>query len=138
MNIIKNVYELPEEIVRLIKEFIPHKTLVFVNSFYYNKYHYTIRKLIPQYDNYIRDIVRRDNEFVFEKIIEENFDNWMKNKQYIYKNMIFNNYIYFIMYLCIENGSDRCRQVIYDYFKKRDLCINLHKKNIVKYIKWKN
>ena len=138
MNVIKFVYQLPDDIIKLIKEYIPYQSLVFVNTFYYNNYHYTIKKIIPQYENYTRDIIRKDNEFVFEKVIDENINSWIKNKQYRYKNMIFNNYIYFIMYLCVENNSERCRVVLNEYLKKRDLCRNLHKKNIVKYIKWKN
>ena len=137
MSIFKNVYKLPNEIINLIQKYIPYQILVFINKFYYNQYHYIIRKSIPQYENYTRNTIRRDNEFVFKQNIEENFDYWIKNKQYMYKNMVFNNYIYFIIYLCIENNSERCREIIYDHLKKRDLCINLHKKNIVKYINGK-
>lgn len=135
---IQNISYLPDDIIKLIKEFIPHNKLVFVNKTFYNLYHHTIKKFIPQYQNYIRDIIRRDNDFVFQKIIQENIDLWLRNKQYRYKNMIFNNYIYFIMNFCIENDSERCREILLDFLSKRDLCRNLHKKNVVKYIKWKN
>ena len=135
---IQNISHLPDDIINLVKEFIPHNKLVFVNKTFYNLYHNTIRKYIPQYQNYIRDIIRNDNDFVFEKIIQENIDIWMKIKQYRYKNMIFSNYIYFVMNFCIENDSERCRQILLQFLSKRDLCRNLHKKNVVKYIKWKN
>ncbi len=132
------ISDLPDDVINLIKEFLPRKSFVFVNKAFYNLYHHTIRRDILLYENYIRDMIRRDNEFVFEKIIVENMDTWLKNKQYRYKNMIFNNYIYFIMNYCIENNSDRCREILIHYLKKRDLCRNLHKKNVVKYIKWTN
>lgn len=132
------ISDLPDDIINLIKEFIPHKKLVFVNKIYYNLYHHTIRDSIPLYENYVRDMIRRDNDIVFEKILGENINLWLKNKQYRYKNMVFNNYIYFIMNYCIENNSERCRQNLSNYLKKRDLCRNLHKKNVVKYIKWTN
>jgi len=138
MNITEKIAQLPNDIIILIKEFIPHQKLVFVNLNYYNLYHTTIRNFIPLYENYIRDMIRRDNEFVFEKILNENFDKWIMNRQYIYKNMVFNNYIYFIMYFCIENDSEKCRLILYNYLKKRDLWKNIHKKNITKYIKWSN
>jgi hypothetical protein len=128
------ISELPDEIIRLIKEYIPIHKLIFVNSFYYKSYHYLIKKYIPLFENYIRDTIRRDNEFVFEQIIRENINYWVKKKQYIYKNMIFNNYIYFIIHYCIENNSDKCRLIIKNYLSKGNLCINQHKKNIVKYI----
>ena len=132
------ISDLPDDVINLIKEFLPRKSYVFVNKTFYNLYHHTIRRDILLYENYVRDMIRRDNEFVFEKIIVENMDTWLKNKQYRYKNMIFNNYIYFIMNYCIENNSDRCREILIHYLKKRDLCRNLHKKNVVKYIKWTN
>ena len=133
-----NIYDLPIDVINLIKQFIPYYKLVFLNKTYYNLYHHTIRKYIPIYENYVRDIIRRDNAFVFQKVIQENIDLWLKNRQYIYKNMIFNNYLYFVMNFCIENDSEKCREILSQIFSKRDLCRNLHKKNVVKYIKWKN
>ena len=128
MNVTKKISELPDDIINLIKEFIPPKTLVFVNYKYYNLYHSIIRNSIPLYENYIRDMIRRDNEIVFEKIVSENVDKWINNKEYIYKNTVFNNYIYFAIHFCIENDSDRCRLVLCNYLKKRDLWKNLHKR----------
>jgi hypothetical protein len=133
-----HVSNLPDDIIELIKEFMPRQKLVFANKMFYNLYHHTIKTHISLYENYVRDTIRRDNEFVFQKILEENIDLWLKNREYRYKNMVFNNYIYFIMYYCIENDSEHCREIVNDYLKKRDLCKNLHKKNVVKYIKWSN
>lgn len=135
---IMKLSDLPDDIVELIKEFIPYNTLVFVNKTFYNLYHHNMKTSINLYENYVRDMIRRDNDFVFEKIIGENINLWLKNKQYRYKNMVFNNYIYFIIYYCIENNSDDCIKIFTNYLKKRDLCRNLHKKNVVKYIKWTN
>ena len=134
----KNIFELPDDIIHLIKEFIPVNKLVFINKKHYNLYHHTIKNAIILFENYVRDVVARDNQFVFQKIIEENMDLWTKNKQYMYKNMIFNNYIYFIMHFCIENDSEKCQNLLVKELSKRDLCRNLHKKNVVKYIKWRD
>jgi hypothetical protein len=138
--IIKKISDLPLEVINLIKDFIPNSKRVFLNKTFYNLYHFTInnRRTIPLYDNYIRDIIRRDNDFVFEKVVNENIDSWLHNKQYIYKNMIFKNYLYFIMNFCVENNSERCRKLLLELLEKRDLCRNLYKKNVVRYIKWKN
>jgi hypothetical protein len=135
---IKYIKELPDDIILYILKFIPYDKLVFVNSSYYKLYHYTIKKYIPLYDNFIRDVIRRDNEYVFEQIIFENIDLWLKKKNYIYKHMIFNNFLYFVLNYCIEFNSNNCRNKLMNYLSKRDLCRNLHKKNVVKYIKWKN
>jgi hypothetical protein len=135
MNLLDKISKLPDDIIKMIKEFIPQYKLVFVNLYYYNLFHSYVRNMIPLYENYIRDTIRRDNEFVFNKIVEENLNNWINNKNYRYKNMIFSNYMYFINYFCMENNSQNCRKILFDNLNKRDLSINLHKKNTVKYIK---
>ena len=128
----------PPELIRYIKEYIPKKTFVFTNRENYNLYHTLIKSSIKDYESYIRSMIRQDNEFVFKKIIEENYNKWYEIRQYKYKNMIFNNYLYFVMNFCIENESNNCRKIISDFLKEHGLGKNLHKKNVVKYIKWKN
>ena len=129
------ITELPEELIFIIKEYIPNIKLIFVNKTNYLLYHFLLKKTIPNFENYVRDVIRRDNEFVFENIIRENYVKWLQNINYIYKNMIFKNYIYFISYFCIENESSKCRYFISHFFKKLGMCKNLHKKNIVRYIR---
>jgi hypothetical protein len=135
---IKKINKLPEVIVDLIKEYIPRKVIVFTNRENYNLYHSLIFNCIKNFDNFVRDMIRRDNEFIFNKVIRENFHKWCSIKKYRYKNMIFNNYFYFIINFCIENDSENCRKVISNFLKEHGLDKNLHKKNIIKYIKWKD
>jgi hypothetical protein len=137
-ELIVNVNKLPTELIDLIKEYIPTKSLVFVNKKYYILHHPLIKQYISNYENYIRDTIRRDNEFVFERIVAENFFKWFQIKKYRYKNIIFNNYAYFVINYCIENESNNCRKILEDFFKEHGLDKNLHKKNVTKYIRWKN
>ena len=129
---------LPEELVKYIKEYIPKKEFVFTNRENYNLYHPLIKPFIKDYESFIRSMIRQDNEFVFKKIVEENYRKWYEIRQYKYKNMIFNNYLYFVINYCIENESNNCIKIISNFLKEHGLCKNLHKKNVVKYIKWKN
>ena len=129
---------LPPELIRYIKEYIPKRTFVFTNRANYNLYHPLIKSSITDYESYIRAMIRQDNEFVFKKNLEENYSKWYEVRQYMYKNMIFNNYLYFVMNFCIENESTNCRKILFYFLKEHGLGKNLHKKNIVKYIKWKN
>jgi len=125
---------LPDDVVRLILAFVPVQTLVCTNKRFYELYHPTLRKRIPLFIAYVRDTVKRDNEFVFSYIVRENIEEWLKNREYRYKNMVFNNFIYFLHHFCLEQDSEQCRQVLLAYFANLDLKKNLHKKNIVKYI----
>jgi hypothetical protein len=52
--------------------------------------------------------------------------------------MIFKKYIYFALHYCIENESTKCKFEIEKILKELGLNKNQHKKNFVKYIKWKN
>ena len=52
--------------------------------------------------------------------------------------MICKNYLYFTINYCIENESNNCRKVINNFFKEQGLGKNLHKKNVIKYIRWKD
>lgn len=130
------INRLPQDVVNIIHDFIPRTALLFTNKFYYTLYHKILRGSIKNYETYIRDVIRRDNDFVFQKILEENVDKWLNMRQYRYKNKVFSNYFYFVIDYCIENDSDKCREIMTILIKERQLCKNLHKKNIVKYVRW--
>lgn len=134
----KKINNLPYDIIEQIKQFIPKKILVFLNKSNYLLYHYTIKNYITNYENYIRDTIRRDNDFVFNNILIENYKKWLTIKKYTYKNIIFNNYLNFTNHYCIENDSTKCKKMLLVFMKEHGLCKNQHKKNIVKHIRWKN
>lgn len=136
MFVVKEIRELPDVIIDIIFEYIPKQKLIFVSTTYYKLYHHLLKNHIQLYESYVRDVIRRDNDYIFEQILRENNQQMMKCTNYRYKDMIFNNYIYFLQYFCIENDSEGCRQILMEELSKRNLCKNLHKKNIVKYIKW--
>ena len=117
---------LPFDIKYLIMEYIPVKILVLLNNYYYDKHHRSFSLSIARQDPYIRDMIERDNNFVLEYLIRENIKKWIINKKCIYKNMLFNNYIYFLIHYCYENDSENCINTITQYLKKHDLCRNLH------------
>ena len=138
-NIFYYINKLPIDLVNIIKKYIQPKNLIFVNREKYIANHYLIRNLIPKmnFELYIRNIVYIDFEFVFTQIVQENYLKWFEIKQYLYKNVIYSNYIYFIKGFCIENNSEKCRIMLNCFLEKLGLCKNQHKKNIIKHIRWK-
>jgi len=139
-NIFNYINKLPSDLVEEIKKYISNKNLIFTNKKKYIGNHYLIRKLIPnnKFELYIRNIIYRDFDFIFNQILQENYLKWFEIKEYIYKNTIHKNYIYFIKFFCIENNSEKCRILLNDFLDKFGLCKNQHKKNINKHIIWKN
>jgi len=136
---LNKLYMLPEDIVSIIELYIPSSSLIFVNKNYYEKYHCLIKHLIPknQFENYIRNIIRRDYDFVFLQILNDNYKKWLNIKQYAYKNIIYKNYIYFLSDYIIHNSSTNCRNVMNEFLKEHGLCQNRHKKNSYIHIRWK-
>ena len=112
---------------------------LFLNKKNYINNHYLLRPIIlkNKIENYIRDMIRRDYDLVFEQILLENYKRWLEIKHYMYKNIIYKNYIYFIKDFCIENESNKCRSLINLFLKEHGLCQNQHKNNIIKNKRWK-
>ena len=127
-NIINLVNKLPMDIVNIIEEYLPKKEFVFTNKTNYELYHHLIKPNIKNYETYIRDTIRRDNNFVFEMIVRENYSKWFEIKKYTYKNYDFKNYAYFVINYCIENESSKCRTFIIDFLQELGLYKNQHKK----------
>lgn len=135
-NIYHYINNLPNEIKSVIQEYIPYSSLVFTNKDNYINYHYLLRFKLKE--NYTRDIVRRDFDFVFERILNENYKKWLMTKHYMYKNIIYGNYIYFLKDFCLMNESYKCRMKLNNFLEENGLCKNQHKKNTSKHIRWKN
>ena len=136
-SILDAVTNLPDELIIEIYFYIPVSILMFLTKKNHILYHYTLSKTIIQYESYIRDTIRRDNDYIFNILLQENYHSWLKQQSIVYKNTIYANYIYFILGYCIDNNSHKCRYLINDLFQKIGLSQNLHKKNIVKHIRWK-
>ena len=137
---IEKINNLPSELIMLIKSFLPKTTLLFLNNHYYKKYHYLIKKYINKhtFENYIRTIIRRDNSFVFSQILIDYNKDLSKIKQYIYKNIMYKKYYYFLIDYCITNNSIKCRDILNEFLKLQGLCQNRHKKNTFIHIRWKH
>jgi hypothetical protein len=137
---LKNVDDLPSELIMLIKTFLPKSCLLFLNNYYYKKYHYLVKKLIGknQFENYIRKIVRSDNDFVFSRILFDYHKDLSRISHYVYKNVMYKKYFYFLIEYCISNDSVKCRNMLNEFLKVQGLCQNRHKKNPFIHIRWKH
>jgi len=133
------INSLPNELVDIICSYIPEVVSIFLTKQNYLKNHYLIKKFIDKrnIENYIRAMVRQDNYFVFEQMLNENWKKWLSMKKCYYKNCIYSNYLIFLDHYCLDNESSECRKKIAILFKEQGLSKNQHKKNVIKYIRWK-
>lgn len=139
-TIIDRINKMPHELVYYICDFIPMTILLWTNKKLYIKHHKLIQNMIneEQYENYIRDMIRQDNDFVVALLMKENLKQWLFFKRYQYKNVRYANYIAFLKNYCIENDSTNCRNIINDNMNISGLSKNEHKNNIVRNIRWTN
>jgi hypothetical protein len=128
---------LPDELLEIIQSYIPIPKKIMLCKTNYIKYHSLLRQYIikNKLEKYIRNIVCRDYDFVFEFLLRENLERWLNMIDYEYKNIIFYNYIFFIRFFCAENESFCCQKIITKILQEKGLCQNPYKNNPNIYIK---
>lgn len=132
------IYNLPNELLNIIFEKLDISVKVLLNKYYYNKYNYILQKnfTFERHNSLVRDIIRNDDIFVFDHIISENFEKWIKLEKYYYKNIIYDKYILFLIYYCNKYSSNKCKNLIYNFLYKSGIKKTLLKNNKIKYNRW--
>ncbi len=138
-DFLKNVDRLPEVLVDIVYSYIPKSVTMFLTKKKYTEYHHLIRQFIDKrkIEQYIRRMVRDDNDFVFKHLLVENYKRWLNIRNYYYKACIYGNYLNFLESYAIDNKSTNCRKILINFFEEQGLSKNQHKKNTVRYIRWR-
>ena len=91
----QNMDRLPEELVREIYYYVPQSITTFLTKKSYLKDHHLVIKWISKgnIENYIRAMIRQDNDFVFKQLLVENRKRWFEMTKWYHKNYIYSNYI---------------------------------------------
>jgi hypothetical protein len=136
----KGIKKLPIVLINIISKYVPNIVYMWLNREYYYKYHNLLSKYMnPKVrEQYIRQIVRKDDYFVFNQLLIENYSWWLKMTKYLYKDAIYTNYLMFLNFYCLDNDSFECKELITNLLKELGLSKNQHKKNIIRNIRWKN
>ena len=134
-----NIKTLPDELEDIVYSYIPKTATIFITKENYLTSHHLVRSLvnIKHIENYIRSMVRQDNDFVFKLLLVENYNRWLNMKKYYYKECIFNNYLMFLVSYAIDNESTKCIKLLTELFEEEGLSKNRNKKNANRYIRWK-
>jgi hypothetical protein len=83
----KNVDKLPDVLVDIVYSYIPKSVTMFLTKKIYIENHHLIRQFIDKrkIEQYIRAMVRDDNDFVFKYLLVENYKRWLQMRKYYYK-----------------------------------------------------
>ena len=126
---------LPEDLVRIIKSYIPIKFLRLTNKYYWNKC-YDISYETKLQSSYWRFILRNDNDFVFNNYISRASSYFLKEKKIIYKSQVYPRRLELVNYLInFIFDSQKCKITLENYMKNNRL---VFKKIRVKLNKWSN
>jgi len=123
---------LPDDLIMYIWEnYIYSINKVWTNKDNYEKYHYLIFYNIQNYDNYIRDIIRLDYNYVAKFILNEQLQYWIKNKKRLkYQNLIFPTYINYINFLINKHDSGKIKNEIIKRLKQQK-CEKIWQENYI-------
>ena len=131
-EVLKKLSFVPEHIVDIVKEYIPLCVFVFLDKNIYLNSRYFIMGILRKKEvteKYIRYVIRRDFNYVFEKILVENIHIWYRfHKKYPYNNLIYTSYIDFLIDYCVEHESNKCKETITNLLEKLGLCKKDNKK----------
>ena len=109
---------LPECVIQIIYSFLPPEYLTSTNR---NNYLSSInikRQCIKPYGfhSYVRDIIRRDSDFVFYSILDQYKTEWERDKRFRYKGTRYNNYIMYLKNYSEEIKSYRCNMILKELY----------------------
>lgn len=103
---------LPDDLLYIVWSHIHPINKIFLSKTNYIKYNYLIDKLISNYESYLRDIIRHDYNYVFNYILQRNFNKWIQINNFHYNNTVFPYYINYIYNFSKNNQSYKCMDLI--------------------------
>ena len=138
-NLFTKIDKLPLELVEVIYEYIPIQVKIVLTKENYFLNHKLLHNYInnTQIELYFRQMVRRDYDFIFNQLLYENHMRWINMKQYLYEGCVYNHYLHFLTNYCGEHQSTKCKLLITNLLEELGLSKNQHKKNKIRYIRWK-
>jgi hypothetical protein len=129
------------ELIDTIFSYLNPLDLLLIQKRFYARFHPLLKIRVPTlrnyYEDYVRKVIQKDMDFVFQQILNENADKWLHYKKYMYQSIFFSNYIYFLVHYCGIQNAKKCVLCIKNYLSNSGLSQNQHKKNIYTNVRWK-
>lgn len=121
---------LNDDVISVIKDFLPAEKRVWLTKEDYIKYHPIIKTLIPDdyYDTYIHEMIKHDYSFVFTQILAEQFDKFHNWKQFEKNGNIYHSYLIYLRDFCLKKNAIKCANVIDNIASKKGFSSNWFKR----------
>tara|TARA_B100000963_G_scaffold329663_1_gene319224 strand:- start:2852 stop:3247 length:396 start_codon:yes stop_codon:yes gene_type:complete len=129
------INQLPEDLVNIIKSYIPIKFLSLTNKYYWGK-NFNITYDSKLISSYWRFLLRNDIDFIFYRYLINAKSYFLKEKRIIYKSQIYPRRLELVNYLInFVFDSQKCKIMLDNFMKEKRL---VFKKIRVKLNKWSN
>ena len=124
---------LNEDVISVIKSFLPRETRVWLSREDYIADHSVIKQMIPanRYDQYIHDVIKHDHSFVFTQILREQFDKFHKWKGFEKNGDRHHSYLTYLRDKCVEKNSFKCAGAIDDFAEVKGFSPNWYKRRSI-------
>ena len=107
------IVDFPNDIIREIRKYVRPCDLFECNSWYFSNLYGEKRRLIMDRDAYVRFMIRNDMYYVFGLYVQNNSSIYGRRSIYEYGNAKYRSFIKFMNDYCIQNQSQRCREIIH-------------------------
>ncbi len=88
------------------------------------------------YDSHIRDVLRNRRYTIFKAIVDLECERWCRWRRYSYKNEVYSAYPQYLASVCLQYGSQRCREYLVQRAMKTLYDKKKHKKENRKGTRW--
>jgi hypothetical protein len=124
---------LNDDVIGVIKGFLPKETRVWLTKEDYITNHSVIKQLIPPncYDQYIHDVIKHDHSFVFTQILREQFDKFHNWKKFMKNGNRHHSYLTYLRDMCVERKSLKCACVIDEFAAVKGFSPNWYKRKSI-------
>ena len=106
---------LPHDIINMVYYYLPYSTLSNLNKNYYNAFHSEKLDIIhgkKNFDSYVRDMIRKDCDYILTFLTQKYYAYWNKKKRYTYKKKPYKSYYDFLYNFSFINNSIKCMQIL--------------------------
>jgi hypothetical protein len=119
---LERIQQLPQILIDIVYEYMTPMSKRLVR-----KSNYFAKNPNQVTESFIRDMIRKDCDFVMVAYLEKYSEKWIQMKKYFYKQCIYPNYLYFLHDYCLENQAFKCLSLI----NARKVSQNTNKKKII-------
>ena len=130
---------LPDEIIKIIYDFLPTVSKMLLTKKLFNSHYYIInkkKKITKKYHNYLRFLIQKKCYLHFDIILHIHCGKFISIKKWKYKNSTYPNFLVYLKEYALKNNSQNCYEMIKKLLEPSKK--NKYKRIRTRNIRWSN